>query len=254
MAGNSAPEVLSKPLSNGWPKTCVTKDITRWCHLFGKRPVGGSRDNQPMTILRQVVFPGRPSQQIADVKTLVRAARADSNCKNGEVAVIGASSGGTHALWVALDTTTFQDWSPSDRPNCAVTFSAPCDFSDQKPDVSGDLISIQSIQNYVNTCDRIVQKSFSPVSIVTTPTAQVPFRPLLLVHASADPMVPSRNIVDMQCALIGASINPSLYQIIKIQADPYKNDHAFALWRDPLDDGSGQVRQKVLAFLHTYVP
>jgi acetyl esterase/lipase len=141
-------------------------------------------------------------QQIADIKSLVRAARAESNCKDGEVAVVGGSAGGTHAIWIALDTSTTSGWDQSDRPNCAVGLSGGYDLSDQDPSdpLMDETSWIDSVQNYTNTCDRIQQKSYSPVSIVATPTSTVPFRPIFIVNGSDDQMIPGREIFDMDCA------------------------------------------------------
>jgi acetyl esterase/lipase len=199
---------------------------------------------------------GRPLQQIADIKSLVRAARAESNCKDGEVAVVGGSAGGTHAIWVALDTTTSSDWTADDRPNCAVSLSGGYDLSDQDPTdtLIDETVWIDSVQNYTNTCNRLTQKTYSPVSIVTSPTSTVPFKPIFLVNGSDDHMIPSREIFDMECALIHAEIPSTLYEIIQITDEPYNDDHSFNLWRDPLDDGSGEVRDKILAFLRIYIP
>lgn len=197
---------------------------------------------------------GRPAQQIADIQALVRAARADSHCKNGEVGVVGGSAGGTHAIWAALDTRTLANWGPGDRPNCAVSLSGGYDLSDQDPTLEQEAIWIEAVQNYTNTCDRMIQKSFSPVSIVKTPTARIPFKPIFLINGSMDPMVPSRQIFDMVCALQSAGVNPALFPLLRLIDPQFREDHAFALWRDPLDDGSGQVRDRVFAFLHTYLP
>lgn len=53
---------------------------------------------------------GRPPWQTDDIKALVNAARNDPRC-NGTVAILGGSSGGSHAVFVVLDTTdTGTDW------------------------------------------------------------------------------------------------------------------------------------------------
>ncbi len=72
---------------------------------------------------------GRPPQQTNDVKNATRALRADAEHCNGKIGIVGASSGGSHAVFVAVDKTPtpndawphwFQD-GHDDRPDCAVS-------------------------------------------------------------------------------------------------------------------------------------
>ena len=48
---------------------------------------------------------GQHPQQTDDVKQQILAALDDNDC-NGKIFLIGGSSGGCHALWVALDPTS----------------------------------------------------------------------------------------------------------------------------------------------------
>ncbi len=50
-------------------------------------------------------FSGRPPQQTDDAKTLVKAARSLAGLCNGNVGVLGGSTGGSHAVFIALDKT-----------------------------------------------------------------------------------------------------------------------------------------------------
>ena len=54
---------------------------------------------------------GRPPEQWNDIKQEIAAAYADSQC-NGEIFLLGASSGGTHAAWCALDPTPLPSPAP----------------------------------------------------------------------------------------------------------------------------------------------
>jgi acetyl esterase/lipase len=77
---------------------------------------------------------GRPPEQTDDVKAEIRAIRADTVHCNGMVGVVGGSAGGSHALFVALDTSTSSTWNSSLRPDCAVGLSGAYDFSDRTPE------------------------------------------------------------------------------------------------------------------------
>jgi acetyl esterase/lipase len=84
-------------------------------------------------------LPDMVTRQTNDIKAIVNALRADSRC-NGKVGVVGGSSGATHAVWVALDTTdsgnngtVWPFWKADKRPDCAVMLSAAYDFSDRTP-------------------------------------------------------------------------------------------------------------------------
>ena len=71
-------------------------------------------DFSPCPIIEQAS--GRPPQQTDDVKQQILAALDDGDC-NGKIFLIGGSSGGCHALWVALDATAgnITDWTPEVR-------------------------------------------------------------------------------------------------------------------------------------------
>lgn len=200
---------------------------------------------------------GRPLEQTNDIKAFVRAARADIHC-NGKVAVVGGSAGGSHAAFVALDTTSstgWPNWTSADRPDVAAGLSGAYNFAGRTPEsylpdpVPG---FVQLIENYTNSCDPRDQRPLGPVAKVTTPTISKPFRPMYLISSEYDPM-PYHQIIDMQCALQGAGVNSSLYQVETI---PGSNEHAFEYWRT-WDGVSGPLAHDwgyhVISFLDKYL-
>ncbi len=199
---------------------------------------------------------GRPPQQTDDIKAAIRAVRADGRC-NGKVGAVGGSAGASHAVFVVLDTTTSANWSPSLRPDCAVGLSGAYDFSDRTdenyPANVGDPLPafVSNVTNYTNTTDLTIQKDLSPVSLVTTPTGQKPFKPIMILTSRYDPM-PYHQIVDLQCAFQEKDIDPSLYQFITV---PDASDHAFALW-DNYDAGypyAQLIKSRVINFLDAHL-
>lgn len=199
---------------------------------------------------------GRYPQQTNDIKAHIRALRADIAHCNGKIGVVGGSAGGSHALFVSLDTATSSNWSASMRPDCVVGLSGAYDFSDRTPE-SYDVHHTDPVEtfaadvtNYTNTVNLTVQKSESPVALVTTPTQTIPFKPTFVINSQYDPM-PFHQIVDIQCAFQSHSVSSSLYQVLTI-ADNSK--HAFALWYE-YDDSSPpqQVKTRVISFLDNHL-
>ncbi len=127
---------------------------------------------------------GRPPQQTDDIKAEVRAIRADTTHCNGKVAIVGGSAGGSHALFLALDTITTSTWNASLRPTCVVSLSGAYDLSDRTPENYGPHHTspveafAYDVWNYVNDISPTVQKAKSPISLVFTPR-----RPNLLYPA-----------------------------------------------------------------------
>lgn len=135
--------------------------------------------------------------------------------------------------------------------------SGAYDFSDRTPedyDVHhADPLEtfVYDVTNYTNSIDLAVQKSKSPVAMVTTPTEAVPFRPVMLVNSRYDPM-PYHQIFDLPCAFQQHSVDPSLYTVITV---PDSSDHAFALWFDA-DNGyptTKQISTRVIEFLDSHL-
>ena len=201
---------------------------------------------------------GRPPEQTDDIKSLIRAARADS-MSNHHVAVLGGSAGASHALLVGFDKTpsppnTYSNWcqgSKDDRPETVISLSAPVDFSDRAGTGPGEREGfVQDIENYTNTCVRVDpsggydQKSVSPVAKVKAQSVQS-FKPLFAVSSDDEPIPPSQ-ADDLSCALQSKSIDTALYKILVIAG----RNHAFATWLRPDAPGSlTTVRDDVIAFL-----
>ena len=132
---------------------------------------------------------GRPPQQSNDVKQQILAALADGQC-NGTIFLIGASSGGTHALWAALDPNpTVPGWSSASFPKAVVGLSGIYDLSLRTPPPSQQFIA--DVNNYTNTIDNFVgleyQYSTSPISLVV-PYATNQTAPARLYTTDGDPV------------------------------------------------------------------
>lgn len=178
---------------------------------------------------------GRPPQQTNDIKALVNAARADAAHCNGFVAIVGGSSGATHAIWAALDQTSTSPagawpyWSKASRVNAAACLSGAYLFSDETPENNYRVDPLPDfnafIYNYTNSLDLSVRASLSPVTLLTTATADI--EPLFIVNSEFDPM-PYHQIEDIRTTLQNAGVLTSLYTILTI---PDTNEHAFAYWR-----------------------
>ncbi len=174
---------------------------------------------------------GRPPQQTDDCKAFVRAARQDGNCTK-KVGVIGGSSGGSHAAFLAFDQTSsvgWPNWTKADRPDAAACLSGAYDFACRIPEsyVPDPLPSfIGIVENYTNSCVPNFQRSKSPVSLLTSSTADIP--PIYLINSEQDTM-PYHQIEVLQCAFQNAGVNSSLYQFVTI---PSSSEHGYAYWRN----------------------
>jgi acetyl esterase/lipase len=139
---------------------------------------------------------GRPPEQSDDIKAEVIALRADTTHCNGKVGVVGGSAGGSWAVWTALDThssgNAYPFWNASKRADCAVSLSGAYEFDDRTPENYGSNnpdplpTFIRSVENYTNTTDPDDQHGLPPVALVTTPTQQVPFKPIFLANSIHD--------------------------------------------------------------------
>ena len=213
---------------------------------------------------------GRPPQQTNDVKAFIRAARVDSRCDNYRLAVVGGSSGASHAAFAMFDITSsgsaWPNWNQNgdDRPLAAVCLSGAYDFTDRTTDsayapVPGDPIDDyrNKIENYTNTCVRFDpnggpnQWSSSPVAHLPTAfTTQMPFRPMYFLHARFDTM-PYHQLFDVQCKLAEAGVDSSQFQVLTIQNS---GGHAFQYW----SSGDGTMNPltnsaRIINFLDSYL-
>ena len=199
------------------------------------------------------------TRQTNDMKAFVNALRNDSHVDHNKIGVISGSSGATHAVWVALDTTdtgsAWPFWNAAARPQCAVMLSAAYDFSDRTgpPGLHGaDPEFILATENYVNTADLATLKARSPISMVTAPTQQAPFVPLFMINSWFDSPTSYHQIVDMICKLNSVGVSASAYQTLTV---PDTSAHAFGLWNhcDGISTPCKRVREHVIEFLDAHL-
>jgi acetyl esterase/lipase len=127
-------------------------------------------------------FPDQPN----DVRLAVQAARNDAR-GNGQVGVVGGSSGASHAAWVATTGTPGDD-----RVEVAVCLSGAYDLSDFSPDPNIGFF-IQTVTNYVGVPESGITalRAASPAWQVGSTVA-----PLYLIDSVNDTM-PSAQLDDM---------------------------------------------------------
>jgi acetyl esterase/lipase len=199
------------------------------------------------------------TRQTNDIKAFVVALRNSGLVNPNKIGVLGGSSGATHAIWVALDTTdtgsNWPFWNAAARPQCAVMLSAAYDFSDLTPPNGQSEIGENFIlwtQNYVNSADLVTLKAKSPVSVATAPTQNAPFVPLYMINSWFDPVAPWHQIVDMICKLRSVGVPDSAYQTLTV---PNSDAHSFALWAhwDGISDPHKKVRDDVIDFLNAHL-
>ena len=139
---------------------------------------------------------GRPPEQWNDIKQEIAAAYNDSQC-NGEIFLLGASSGGTHAAWCALDPTPLPSpapgWPlPTGTIKAVAGLSGVYDLSLRTPTPTPTFIN--DVDNYTNTVENgdgvaNIQYNDSPISLVANATNIPPF---LLFATSSDPVNPAQ--------------------------------------------------------------
>jgi acetyl esterase/lipase len=184
------------------------------------------------------------------VEALVKAAKADLTHGTGKVGVIGGSSSGSHAAWVALNTIPsdgWPNWTILDRPDAVVCLSGNYDFGDRVAPGYETLDDyIAKVENYTNTIVTTEQTSVSPISKVTSD-----IKPMYLINTVHDPM-PVHQIVALECALESAGADHDLWKAWTI---PDSSDHGYAYWNSPICDLGGvcnpsiKVKNRVVAFL-----
>ena len=192
-------------------------------------------------------------RQSHEIKSFVKALRADTHVNRDKIGVVGGSAGATLAINVALDTRPggWTNWTAVDRPVCAVGLSGVYDFSDRTPQCYAPLDDfINAAENYTRTGNLELQKQYSSVSLVTTPTEQMPFRPLFLINSEFDHPTPYRQIVDMICALKAAQVPDDAYQTLTI---PNSTRHGFLLWVKVDEVRDQTVAEEVIEFLDAHL-
>ncbi len=189
---------------------------------------------------------GRPPEQTDDIKLECLAARADPRC-DGRVGIVGDSAGGSHAAFVAADTTAgpivsnpSQQWNPSTRPDVVASLSGAYEFADRTPDRNLQGF-IQAIQTYTDTRGRsglAYQASVSPAAFVNRNA-----RPMILFTSELDAQ-PIAQYFGMIATLKNAkATNYQAYQVPGA-------GHAFEYWSSPVSRVTPQlkVRDVVLRF------
>jgi len=188
---------------------------------------------------------GRPPQQSNDIKQQILAARADPQC-NGTIFLIGGSSGGTHALWTALDpTATVPGWDATKMPKAVVGLSGAYDLTLRDPMPLPQFID--TIHNYTNTTDNFIgwetQWSASPMSYVYLATNQTaPAR----LYATEGDTVPHQQAENMKVALQNQGVDVIEYTIDN------SNLHAFQIWHTINNHTGTCVSTEVIDFLNAH--
>ena len=131
----------------------------------------------------QGIDSGRPPQQTRAVEAVVNAARNDSHCYHGLVGILGGSSGGGHAAFVALDETNtgldWPFWNSLARPNFVACLSGQFDFA-ERDDV--DLGFIRNVENYTHSTTPMDQWMASPIANATSNII-----PMYFIRSEDDP-------------------------------------------------------------------
>jgi acetyl esterase/lipase len=157
-------------------------------------------------------------QQTDDCKMAVLAARGDRR-GNGKVGVLGASAGGSHAVWISSTGVPGYD-----KADVAVSLSGPCLFSDFGNPPIGDFIN--KVTRYVN-CQRFETDKLnaaSPAMLATLADAS----PMLLCAARHDTLPPTQ-IPDMTAALDAAGNDSYAWFIYEDTLDHHSWDYWFAV-------------------------
>jgi acetyl esterase/lipase len=175
---------------------------------------------------------GRPPQQSDDVKAIIRAARAETNCLGQKVGVVGGSAGATHAVWVALDTNSsgsvWPFWTTNDRADVACCLSGAYLFSERRTELYTPAIDFPGIiHNYTGTTNTTTQENLSPTKLVKPDSVEFPFKPTLLIDTERDSM-PHFQILDMEEALEAVGLEEGV-DFRRITIDD-TGGHAFEYW------------------------
>ena len=199
------------------------------------------------------------TRQTNDIKAFVVALRNDSHVDHNKIGVVGGSAGGSHALWVALDTTdtggNWPFWNTNARPQCVVSLSGVYDFSDRTgpPGLGGvDEEFILGTENYVNSADLNLLKAKSPISLVQAPTDEAPFVPLFMVNSWFDHPPPYHQMVDMICKFQSVGVPDSSYKTLTIPDSDLHSFHYWSSW-DGISDPPLTVGEDVINFLNAYL-
>lgn len=194
---------------------------------------------------------GRPPQQTDDVKQQILAAMADRDWDQENLFILGGSSGASHALWVALDSSNqnVTEWTETVRSKIkgVVGFSGLYDLHSRDYGDPGSNFDPETylhvIQNYTNTTDNFVglefQFSVSPQTLVSAATNIPPIR----LYATVNDTIPHNQSENMRDALLNhGGVDVMEYTI-------EGNAHCFNQWYIENTNTYRCVREEVIAFL-----
>jgi acetyl esterase/lipase len=194
---------------------------------------------------------GRPPQQSNDIKQQFLAAKYHPKC-NGTVFVIGGSSGGAHAAWIALDLedTTNNNWGLTTRPKAIVGLSGAYDLSSRNADTQQQLNNfVDIVLNYTNTTNRDPgdpnQYAASAISRIALISAGN-ILPMRLYNSLSETM-PHQQMEGFRDALN----MHGFFDVVTTQLSG--SQHAFHYWNRPIIQGGPTVGQDVIAFLNAHL-
>jgi hypothetical protein len=219
------------------------------------------------------IDPGYAPEQTDDLKRQILAAINDSQC-NGNIYLVGGSSGGALALWCALDPASgaVSGWDETARSHikAAVSLSGPSKFCDWTPGSipSGALTSFENdVDNYVDlpaqthcdpACDfgevNCALDQASPAWLVTHGATSNP-PPIRLYATDGDP-VPYPQADDMLTALTihyGMTFDVQEWKMSYQYTSNY--NHAFKYWpaaNDAMGSDGECVHDEVISFLQSH--
>ena len=237
----------------GYCVVAVEHELAR-CGYIVKQPCHEDDDPTPGSLV---------TRETNDIKALVNALRADPHVDSTKIGVVGGSAGATLAVYVALDATdsgnngqVWPYWKADKRPQCAVMLSAAYDFSDMTPPPGHSEIDFSFLlgtQNFVNSSDLSVLRSYSPVALVT-PDNTNPLVPLFMINTYYDSPPPYHQIVDMICAFRSIGVSDSAYKTLTIMNS---DEHSFGYWDSPDKLPSTVqtplIKDDVIAFLDAHL-
>lgn len=194
---------------------------------------------------------GRPPQQSNDVKQEILAAYYDAQC-NKKIFLLGGSSGGTHALWCALDATPLPlpatGWPlPAGKIKAVAGLSGVYDLSLRIPTPPANFI--HDVDNYTNTYAENAgaynyQYTVSPISLVANAATILPTR----LYATDGDSVPPAQATNMKAALLARAPTADVVEYT-ITNSAY---HAFQYWHTINNQTGNCVSSEVTAFFNMY--
>ncbi|ODT97912.1 MAG: hypothetical protein ABS79_06745 [Planctomycetes bacterium SCN 63-9] len=199
------------PPAGGWPVILAIHG-GGWYH-FSKRQYGqriatafvrkGFVVVAPNYLLSRQVSPSWP-MNLEDVRSAVRWTRNQASSLGidvNRIVAMGESAGGNLAELLGTGTQAISGSGQSDRVSAVVSFSGPADLRtlyQQSPDAGSRAV------RFLGGTPSAVPESYSAASPVDQVSPGNP--PMLLIHGSADPLVPVGQSKEMDAALTAAGV------------------------------------------------